>query len=143
MRQMLSVLAVLVVLCVARPVWAQATVVNASSGVAFTASTDHNATDGFGQARVTRYDMDILVQSTSVVFTTVNLGKPTPAPTTNLITVDPVAAFGTLTPGTVYVARVRAVNASAASANSANTSPFGIPAPLAAPSAPSAPSIVP
>lgn len=124
------------------PAWAQATIVSATSGVSFTASTDHSAVDAFGQPRVTRYDLDILNQATSVVVTTVNLGKPTPN-ASNVITVDPVAAFGTLAAGVLHVARVRAVNPSASSVPSANTGPFGIPAPLPAPGAPSLLTITP
>ena len=121
---------------------AQATPVTAANGVEFTASADHSATDAFGQPLVGSYALDIVNQATSAIFVTVDLGKPTPG-AANLITVDPVAAFGTLVPGTLYIARVRAVNANASSAPSGATSPFGIPAPLPAPAAPVALSVVP
>ena len=122
--------------------FAQAQIVTAANGVEFTASADHNATDAFGQPLVARYDLEIVNQSTSAIFSTVNLGKPTPNGS-NVILVDPVAAFGTLTPGTLFVARVKAVNANAASVPSAATSPFGIPAPLPAPAPPVALAVVP
>ncbi len=93
----------------------------------FTPSADHNNTMPDGTPIVSSYRLDLFLQGASAPFQSNSLGKPTPNPTTGIITVDLTSIFaGWPVPGTIYVSDVAAVGpgGSAPSALS-NTFTFG------------------
>jgi hypothetical protein len=95
MKRPLLIALLLLVVCA--PAYAQAADVNNPAAIQFVASADH--------ASVTGYTLDIL-RPDGTVLQTLDLGKPTPAATTNLCTaalnVQPIAF------ATGYSVRVRA-----------------------------------
>lgn len=87
--------------------FAQATPVTANNGIAFTASPDHNTLDN-GTPRLDHYELRFIPGAGGAAVAPVDLAKPAPG-AGNLITVDPIAAYGTLTPNVNYTARIFSV----------------------------------
>lgn len=112
-------------LATSSPLWAQTpTPVTSTSTVAFTASSDHNLVDAFGNVVLTRYDLETsAMNSLGVIFFTQQLAKPTPD-ATNTIRVGISSTVAALTGGTVYQARVAAVGPGG-TGRSALSNPFG------------------
>lgn len=131
-----------VVLIAGVPLAQAQTVVTATSQFAFTASADHSRTTSFGTAMVDRYDVEVY-NSANVVQTTINIGKPTPAPTTNEIAVPLGSTLvNSLTKDALYTFRAVAVGPGGAG-RSLPSSPFGVPNPVGLPAAPTGLRIIP
>lgn len=97
--------------------------VQSPTTVEFTASPDHNATDN-GTAVLTRYDVEIYTQANqTAVVRTINIGKPTPAQTTNLISYTQLRPELDQLPVNTYVAKVVAVGPGG-TGRSAASNPF-------------------
>lgn len=110
--------------------------VNNPTQAVFVASPDHSVVVN-GTAVLTNYQLDIMVgTATGALAVSQNLGKPTPAQTTNEITSDISPVIQKLTSGT-YVAFVSAVGPGGAGKSPASD-PFGR---ITAAGAPSKPSI--
>lgn len=111
--------------CCIVPLQAQTAPVLAPSAVAFTASPDQALVLGTTPI-LTNYVIEYY-QGTTLVKST-DIGKPTPAPTTNDIT-SPLSSVG-LVKNTVYTLQIAAVGPGG-TARSANSVPFAWPAPPA------------
>lgn len=118
MKTLLSTLALL--LALATPTAAQTVTVvkTANATLTFVASTAHDTVIGT-LALVTGYDLTIFEGTTALA--TVPLGKPTPAPTTNLIT-GIVSSSGL--PKNVVLTAVVTVTGPGGSSGSAPSNPF-------------------
>lgn len=98
------------------------TVTNPSTAE-FVASTDHNAVEN-GVSLVTSYRLDVL-DASNVVKSSRDIGKPTPAATTNLITYTQLASMLTSVPQGTYTARIYAVGPGGDN-GSAPSNPFSV-----------------
>lgn len=137
-------LACLVALSLMAPTVSSAqTPVDATSGVTFTASPDHAATNEDGSPMVTGYELRIVrLDAQGVLFLSYQLGKPAPAPNGD-ITVKPISALSTLTRAVQFVARVSAIGPGGEGV-SGLSDPFVYPfAPPAQPGAPGVPRLGP
>lgn len=109
----------LLLLLLSVPLFAQSTL----TSVAFVASPDQNATMVDGTAVLTNYELVIDELATTnppapavIAWVTIPLGKPTPAPVTNLITLTNVAIPLPITGGE-YTGRLAAIGPGGRSAD--------------------------
>jgi hypothetical protein len=86
---------------------AQAPVINPRF-LEFNASTDHSATLGTGEPKLTRYDLEFYNIGAASPFQTNSLGKPTPNGS-GVIRIDLATTFAALPTGVTFEARVAAV----------------------------------
>jgi hypothetical protein len=101
-------------------------VVNANSGIAFTASIDQNTINIDGLPAITNYQMNICTDTAaSICPFAVNLGKPTPD-TTNTITITGQFLWAQLAPNTNYYATVVAIGEGGVSVPSNIVGPFAV-----------------
>lgn len=136
MRSRLLVAAVLLLMfAVPLVAQAQSVAINPTT-VEFVASTDHAALSLDNTPMVVRYELRIYTEATTLgdAVVTQDLGKPTPAQGSNLITVINPVWFAGLTPRTRYVAKVTAIGASG-EGSSTVSNPFGNVPPPAGPTA--------
>lgn len=115
------------------------TVVGPTSGVSFTASTDHTGTNADGSPVVARYEVRFQPTAGCAGVPVANLAKP--APVANLITVSPLAPLATLPANCVYTLTVVAVG-SGGEGVSLPSSPFVRAVPKV-PAAPGVPIVLP